>query len=150
MSLCSQLDFFWDFKSRPRSLFAVHIVSFSCVFFRPAAHILLLEGDRGQVFCSSPPGCIVCLLLCTGEFPIVQEQNVQARWERDGQGWTVVTPEGCEVAAKTALFSTNTSRLDQMQCVRLTFSQHHNTVIMMRDTCCFFYFFYYLFSQMKS
>lgn len=58
--------------------------SCSCVFFRSAAYILLLEGDRGQVFCSSPPGRVVCLLLCTGEFPIVQEQNVQARWERDG------------------------------------------------------------------
>lgn len=39
---------------------------------RSAAYILLLEGDRRQVFCSSSPGSIVCLLLCTGECPIVQ------------------------------------------------------------------------------
>lgn len=42
------------------------------LFSRSAANILLLEGDRRQVFCNSPCGSIVCLLLCTGECPIVQ------------------------------------------------------------------------------
>lgn len=45
---------------------------FYSLFSRSAANILLLEGDRRQVFCNSPCGSIVCLLLCTGECPIVQ------------------------------------------------------------------------------
>ncbi len=60
------LLFCFDCNTNMLSLFPLYFL------FRSAANILLLEGDRRQVFCSSSSGSVVCLLLCTGECPIVQ------------------------------------------------------------------------------